>query len=981
MKVGCCLVLGVVAQCVVPLLGLFEDQAGVNDWYLSHVGQVSSAGFYKDDAIVATNDGVIASVQAAKGGNVKWRVVLAENDGTEVSSGGMEIVAVRGKRVFTISKDGCTGRMWLATSGGMIFSTGLCSRGGSSVSQAKYLPGDVNDDSLEDVLVLAENRVQLVSGSTGVISWKWERKDSKLLGVSYSGNGKKMAGHVVGRDSKGLFAATIDLSKGEADSWAIENMDSKADPVILGHHIFVLNSGSVVSYDLTARKAKTNGPKASSISVSSEHLLVNGAALYQIAGDGNLEKILDNVAAVGSGVNAKTGHVATVGIVQQGKTGGECGPITSVVVNSKEVQFPEEKARDGQRGVVTNVFVDAVSEDVVSVVTKFADDSLVGVRYSKLNSGKPQSQMLYVREEALGGIISTESIELPLVTDESGDSTLADEIAELFTHGNAVSMLLFRLKDQVRTIRHFFTSLVKSVVAYADLLIESGGQVIIQAYKGELKRDQGYSHSDLSSFGFRRGVLLMSKCGKIFLLDSMTGATIWSVFDPELAASSTEMIVTRYHQAGHAHPAEVAFVSKDSGRVMWRNAMTGAVLKSETSNGKVLEVMTLPHDLVGDTHASPDEGDEGIVPTATLILVHDNMKFSVHPKSRKSAILSNSALLSKVHFAHYDSEVTTLNGYGLQTTGDSVELWGVKVPKTYKLVSLQCSSGGEVNNPGVKLGDGSVLVKSINPHLILLAMENPGVELIVTLMDGVSGRIVKRFSHRGSTGPFHSVIYDNMIVYTFWSTVNNRVEVSSVGLFEGAIDKRALNLWTPRSENDIGSGGSFSSFDTPIVPSVLQRTFFLDKAVRSLGVSTSRFGISDRNVFFGLENGGVNMVPRVFLDPRRPMGKLSKEEQEEGLVAYFAQLPLIPTNQVTYNLSVAKIDKIISMPTKLESTTLILVTGLDLFFCRVMPSKGFDLLDEDFNFSLLLLLCAGLVVATVVLSRMVRERNLADAWK
>lgn len=48
-----------------------------------------------------------------------------------------------------------------------------------------------------------------------------------------------------------------------------------------------------------------------------------------------------------------------------------------------------------------------------------------------------------------------------------------------------------------------------------------------------------------------------------------------------------------------------------------------------------------------------------------------------------------------------------------------------------------------------------------------------------------------------------------------------------------------------------------------------------------------------------------------------------------------------PTNQSTKPIQKA--------PSKLESTSLVLAVGLDLFFARVAPSKPFDVLSEEFN--------------------------------
>lgn len=50
----------------------------------------------------------------------------------------------------------------------------------------------------------------------------------------------------------------------------------------------------------------------------------------------------------------------------------------------------------------------------------------------------------------------------------------------------------------------------------------------------------------------------------------------------------------------------------------------------------------------------------------------------------------------------------------------------------------------------------------------------------------------------------------------------------------------------------------------------------------------------------------------------------------------------------------------------LESTSLVVAYGLDLFVVRVMPEKTFDMLTEEYNFKAVVLTMLGMSVAIVV---------------
>lgn len=58
--------------------------------------------------------------------------------------------------------------------------------------------------------------------------------------------------------------------------------------------------------------------------------------------------------------------------------------------------------------------------------------------------------------------------------------------------------------------------------------------------------------------------------------------------------------------------------------------------------------------------------------------------------------------------------------------------------------------------------------------------------------------------------------------------------------------------------------------------------------------------------------------------------------------------------------------KIVSTPTKLESTSQVVVFGTDVFAVRVSPDTQFDVLKEDFNKLYLFLALAGMALGCVL---------------
>ena len=74
-------------------------------------------------------------------------------------------------------------------------------------------------------------------------------------------------------------------------------------------------------------------------------------------------------------------------------------------------------------------------------------------------------------------------------------------------------------------------------------------------------------------------------------------------------------------------------------------------------------------------------------------------------------------------------------------------------------------------------------------------------------------------------------------------------------------------------------------------------------------------------------------------------------------------------------------EAIISTSASLESQSLVLAYGgADIFFVRLAPSKGFDLLPENFNRILLSVVVMGLVVAVAVVKSMAGKKMVKLAW-
>ena len=81
-----------------------------------------------------------------------------------------------------------------------------------------------------------------------------------------------------------------------------------------------------------------------------------------------------------------------------------------------------------------------------------------------------------------------------------------------------------------------------------------------------------------------------------------------------------------------------------------------------------------------------------------------------------------------------------------------------------------------------------------------------------------------------------------------------------------------------------------------------------------------------------------------------------------------------------FSLQIMNVRQILTSPALLESTSLVFVYGLDLFFTRVAQSNTFDVLSESFNKPQLVSTIAGLALAIAVVKPIVTRKRLQKRW-
>ncbi|KAL7554367.1 hypothetical protein ACHAWF_017814 [Thalassiosira exigua] len=675
----------------------------------------------------------------------------------------------------------------------------------------------------------------------------------------------------------------------------------------------------------------------------------------------------------------------------------------------------------------------------------------IALRLTEKDSGAGTLGMerLWSAEEALGSAISA------VFLDEAHATTTMEGVDEDEEEAALREMqFLNRIRSQWSSFRAF---------AFEGGALKSLASLALLSDETKAERD--------AAFGFAKVAVLLSEgLHKIVAVDTArSGRVIWTM-DLHPKASWHRLVhggqfaaLNDPHGNGGVHDHETLALSfveavDSAGGVMdWKclDGAAGRVHSSGSSPAPAPVAQVVPLRAPAHRHAHPQEGKGGCRQVA--LLIHSDRTVSVVPDVDRSHVIVDEVLANAGPnglFVHtVDKNTGEFDAFRLTKKSESTGEYGlVQVgsttfdPSLERIVTVAYPRRGEaMQSPSSVVGDDALLLKYLNPHLVVVVTEatpeflnglesktgggdafydalamgggsgessslgqkrkplgatRPGVaedhplsastsggaapSLFVSLVDSVSGRILHRASHSHAassdlleepTLDVPVVVSENMVVYAFANRRTRRTDVGVLSFHEGMIDKNGITAFhSPEQEE------TFSSLEAA-PPIVLSKTYGLARAVTAVGVTTTRAGISPKQFLFATGNGQVVSIDRRMLDPRRPSGELRESEKMEGLMRYAPLLPIVPLRTPSHLHEVSSVRSVSSAPANVESQSLVLAHGgPDVFFVRMAPAKGFDLLPDDFNRGLLTVVLVGLIALLIVIQRMNGKKMVTTVW-
>lgn len=548
--------------------------------------------------------------------------------------------------------------------------------------------------------------------------------------------------------------------------------------------------------------------------------------------------------------------------------------------------------------------------------------------------------VVWSREEALASVLAVEAVDLPV-------------------SASSVSM-----HDHTSQNSGVLVGLWQRVVLQTSALMTWLGHALEDSLAGAGDAPDGPPALTRDEFNLHKLLVVASAPGKILALDNWSGAVVWSVYLPSVRPlpSSKLLLFLQRTVAHFPHPAQMALVA------MQKDSCAGAVFTFNPLSGEPAGggLQLLPY-RISQTSMLVQNDKTFVKP---VMVVDTSLGVHAFPASSEQTVL----LQHKEVLFVTTRNASHLSGYSLRDSQPGAlsltPVWNSQFPPGTITGVYPKRSGDRVHSSGRVMADRSVLYKYTNPNLAVVTAQgydhiNKNT-LSVYLVDLVSGAVVDWVNHARVSGPVHVMHSENWVVYTYHNDRDHRHEVYSLELFEGLTQANS-------SAFSSMSGGSAQA------PIVERKAYILPHGVQASGTTVTEKSITTKYLLLALKTGGVAQVARWLVDPRRPLS--SGGPREEGLMPYAPEVPLPPTEIISYNQTLPRVTGIYSASTGLESTCIVFVYGLDLFFSRVFPSKMFDMLKDDFDYFLIVGVVLSLTIAAGVTRKLAQRKALYQLWK
>lgn len=223
-------------------------------------------------------------------------------------------------------------------------------------------------------------------------------------------------------------------------------------------------------------------------------------------------------------------------------------------------------------------------------------------------------------------------------------------------------------------------------------------------------------------------------------------------------------------------------------------------------------------------------------------------------------------------------------------------------------------------------------MKYNNINIISIVIENSKNKcLILYIMNLVNGKILHNQRISDSSSPIGLNIIENWIILSYWNLADIRSDILSISITKDKINKNEIKLSNLNKYMKSKSLKEMNNFENVNI-SIEYKLFSFPMGIKDIYNSVTLEGISSKYLIFILKNNDIIEVESKYLDSLSKERKLSSKEEENGIIRYNAMLGYNTLNILNENENVIGIKGMKSSYAKIESTSIIVCYGNDLFF-------------------------------------------------
>ncbi|TFK33104.1 hypothetical protein BDQ12DRAFT_658417 [Crucibulum laeve] len=995
---------------------LHESDVGVMDWHKRLVGvpltgSVATAPtFYtagnKSLILTATNNNVLAALDS-EDGSIAWRYLFEPEDRIAAFYKGADMV------VTLSGPGGSTLRTFETLTGEIILEKRMHSPELGHLAEPPYLGKAVAFvPNSSDVYILTNGyTIQHMDGNTGDIKWTWSSPDqsslviySKLVFTSSAlyaiGLAKSTASLTLHVTS--FSPATGELIHSTNIPSSIENpfaqFTTLTHPEVSIPRAVWLENGAVKSFGLvpklTGKPVSVKGEEyegISDIGLGEYGRLVGikkdgSGKVLKLSNDG-LESFWEFKESATSEQHAPSAYAGGIDkngdpyvvrvywshTMKQAVADTFSGHLAEGRGLSTGSLFPFDSRT---HGVISHVALSASNQSQYKVISRIVLTTSTGAIQVW-----EQGQLLWTREESLATIMLAEFVELP-------EKVVAERLAAQTDEEHWFARVARQLKS-TQNLPQYLLHFVKRFVTGSYASASSSAAVTTADAKpsGPLARD---------AFGFRQVIVAATVMGKVYGIDSSNGDILWSrvlgLGWAQMVGGRVQpvkmFVVKTVSDGGDPEVVLVAQRRADNTLVdtviFHFNAVTGEDARGVSPADEVFEGLDIISGPIVEAYLLQND-------TRVVILLDEYLQVYLYPDTPKTQAAFVQAAPSLTF------PLRTSAGGQRRLTGHQVALnldvseryvayptWTLSLPEKEDISTLIPAMRGPVASLGKVLGNRTTLYKYLNPRLFVLLTASHAVEPTTCglyVVDSAKGTIVYRVELPSSGGKcdIKTSLTENWLVYHYYDSDSDGTSdvrrskgyrMVTVELYEGhGVDQKTRS-------SDM-SAYSNETLDL----TAYEQAYVFPHAITALAPTSTKFGITSKDLIVATRNNRIQSFPRRLLNPRRPNRKTTAEEAEEYLIPYDPVLPDDPRRVLSHTYEqVANVQQIVTSPALLESTSLVFTLGLDLFLTRVAPSNTFDVLSENFNKVQLVLTVSALAVAIMFTKPMVQRKRLREKW-